>query len=133
MLAMLPCRARNHDGARCAGKGIWLLVLLSRGWLEAHMARHMLLQFPLLLLGGMLLAGWLPLVWRRRISLYNQLGLNGMGVRIVADQRVDDSECAGSGAGRARHQPGQAVQPVSGWRALRLSWQPAGRAARASS
>ena len=106
----------------------WLLLaLLSRGWLEAHMARHMLLQFPLLLLGGALLAAWLPLVWRQRISHYNQLGLNGM----VYVSLLTTVWMIPSALDLALAQPGinlaKLLSLFLAGMALRLSWQPAGR------
>ncbi len=114
--------------ARAVLASIWLLlVLLSRGWLEAHMARHMLLQFPLLLLGGMLLAGWLPLVWRRRIGYYNQLGLNGM----VYASLLTSVWMIPSALDLALAEPGINLAKLCSLFlagvALRLSWQPAGR------
>ncbi|CAI07751.1 hypothetical protein [Aromatoleum aromaticum] len=49
-----------------------------RAWLEADMARHMLLQFPLLLLAGGLLASALPARLRRCIDACNVHGLSGL-------------------------------------------------------
>jgi hypothetical protein len=107
---------------------IWLLlVLISRGWLEVHMARHMLLQFPLLLLGGMMLAGWLSPVWRRRISHYNQLGLNGM----VYVSLLTTVWMIPNALDLALAEPGINLAKLCSLFlagvALRLSWQPAGR------
>lgn len=47
------------------------------GWLEADMARHMLLEFPLLLLLGWLLPERLPGRLKVRWQHYDQYGLTG--------------------------------------------------------
>jgi len=52
-------------------------VLLFRRWLEVDMARHMLIEFPLLLVAGLAAAKVLP---KRAVALimrFNQLGLAG--------------------------------------------------------
>src|ERR1700686_905436 len=53
-------------------------ILLFRSWLEADMARHMLVEFPLLLVAGLAMAKALP---ERAVALVirsNQLGLAGL-------------------------------------------------------
>ncbi len=63
--------------ALLAAVSIGMVVVLLRGWLEADMARHMLIEFPLLLLVGLGVAKALP---ERAIALMmrsNQLGLAG--------------------------------------------------------
>ena len=52
-------------------------ILLFRSWLEADMARHMLVEFPLLLLAGLATAKALPERTVALIMRSNQLGLAG--------------------------------------------------------
>lgn len=69
---------------RCARVALALAVVAASGlpplrtWLEADMARHMLMQFPLLLLGGALMASTLPFGFRRRLDACNAHGLSGL-------------------------------------------------------
>src|SRR5258708_36555269 len=53
------------------------VILLFRSWLEADMARHMLVEFPLLLVGGLATAKALPERMVARIMRSNQMGLAG--------------------------------------------------------
>jgi len=52
-------------------------ILSSRSWLEADMARHMLIEFPLLLIAGLATAKALPERAVALIMRFNQLGLAG--------------------------------------------------------
>ena len=56
----------------------------SRGLLESNMATHMLVQLPLLALGGVLLASAGRARVRRTVEPYNQYGLSGMLVVLFA-------------------------------------------------
>ncbi len=63
--------------AMLAGVLTGTVILLFRSWLEADMARHMLVEFPLLLVAGLATAKALP---ERTVALIlrsNQLGLAG--------------------------------------------------------
>ena len=63
--------------ALLAGVLVGVAILLFRSWLEADMARHMLIEFPLLLVAGVGTAKALP---ERAVALImraNQLGLAG--------------------------------------------------------
>jgi len=53
------------------------VILLFRSWLEADMARHMLVEFPLLLVAGLASAKALPERTVALITRSNQLGLAG--------------------------------------------------------
>jgi hypothetical protein len=53
-------------------------ILLFRSWLEADMARHMLIEFPLLLVAGLVIAKALPERTVALIMRYNHLGLAGL-------------------------------------------------------
>ncbi|HDP89238.1 MAG TPA: hypothetical protein ENN42_04670 [Thioalkalivibrio sp.] len=74
-------------GTRSGLAGLTLLVILAPPWmrtlLEAGMAGHMLLQIPLLVLAGILLAGFLPAQWRQRIAAYNRHGLSGLLLALL--------------------------------------------------
>ena len=65
-----------------AGLGAVLLALLMlpllRHALETTMSLHMLAQFPALLLAGALLGTALPQRLRRRLSVWNALGITGL-------------------------------------------------------
>lgn len=57
---------------------IGVLLPASRAWLESDMARHMLLQFPLLLIVGAGFANTLPTTWRKVVATFNAHGANGL-------------------------------------------------------
>jgi hypothetical protein len=64
-----------------AGTACLLAATVARHWLEAAMLRHMLLQLPLLLAAGWLLAGALASrapAWLRRSVRLDQHGLCGL-------------------------------------------------------
>ncbi|WP_406625271.1 hypothetical protein [Acidovorax sp. SDU_ACID1] len=62
--------------------GLALLVAMAlpplRSLLEARMSSHMLLQFPVLLLAGALLAGAIPPAVRQRLQGWNAHGMAGL-------------------------------------------------------
>ena len=130
-LSLLYSAADRHGTpARQGWAALVLLVLLAtpplRQTLEASMARHMLLQFPLFMLAGVGLAGSLPAAARAAIARWNAYGISGLvatalvlGLLMVP--RVLDLAL---------------VSPAIEWAkcsalvltgaALRLSWRPAG-------
>lgn len=55
-----------------------LLVLPLRSVLEASMRLHMLVQFPLAIAIGCVLAGALPARWRERTQAWNAYGIAGL-------------------------------------------------------
>ena len=65
-----------------AALGLLLLLLATlpglRHWLEAGMWRHMVLQFPLLLLAGALLVRSLPARGLQWLARWNMLGITGL-------------------------------------------------------
>lgn len=80
---------RRHGAARYALAGAWaclLLAALPRHWLEAAMWRHMLLQLPLLVAAGCLLAialGTGPSRHRlRRAAIADQHGITGLSAAL---------------------------------------------------
>ncbi len=62
--------------AAMAGLACLLLAALPRRWLEASMLRHMLLQLPLLIAAGWLLAGRSR--WMARAAVIDQHGVTGL-------------------------------------------------------
>lgn len=67
------------QGARLALAGLAVLALPPlRALLESRMTLHMLVQFPLLVLAGFLLARTLPARWRRRADAWNAHGIAGL-------------------------------------------------------
>lgn len=122
----LPCRQPRHQ----ALLGLILLAMLAwpaaRHWLEASMWRHMLLQFPLWLLAGALLAAALPACARGAIARFNAhgiAGLVGLGVvlSVLMVPRVLDLALRDAGIEAAKC----AALLLAG-ALLRLSWRPAG-------
>lgn len=109
-----------------------LLLLLAallpglRQWLEADMARHMLLQFPLLVAAGGLLASSLPAHMRRAFAHCNAHGLTGLllAMLVLALWMVPRAldEAVRSTAIDAI----KAASLLTAGAALRLSWAPAG-------
>ena len=106
------------------------LVLLSlppaRRALESSMSAQMLLQFPLLALGGFALAGALPARWRARVARWNAYGISGLfGIALLAAllmiPRLLDLAVAD-----ARIDLLKTLALVLGGMAWRLSWRPAG-------
>jgi hypothetical protein len=49
-----------------------------RGWMESSMSLHMLLQFPLLVAAGFLLARAIPTRWRALLDGWNAHGMAGL-------------------------------------------------------
>lgn len=122
--------ARHGTPARQGGAALALLALLAvpalRHLLEAGMARHMLLQFPLLMLAGALLAGALPAGAQRAIARWNAHGISGLvatalvlGLLMVP--RVLDLALVSPAIELAK-----CSALVLAGAALRLSWRPAG-------
>ncbi len=111
--------------------GLALLALLAlpgpRQALEASMWRHMVLQFPLLLLAGALLAAALPARARGAVARWNAHGISGlvlagMVLAVLMVPRALDLALRDAGVELAKH----AALLLAG-AALRLSWRPAGR------
>lgn len=113
-----------------AALGLALCALLVwpalRHALEASMWRHMVLQFPLLLLAGALLAAALPPRARGAVARWNAHGIAGLvlvalvlGVLMVP--RVLDLALRDAGVEAAK-----CAALLCAGAALRLSWRPAG-------
>ncbi|WP_194965974.1 MULTISPECIES: hypothetical protein [unclassified Polaromonas] len=113
-----------------AGMAVALLCLLAwpgvRQALEASMTRHMLVQYPLLMLAGFLFAAAWPPGWTARLNRWNAHGISGLlaaGVMlgILMIPRVLDLALVD---GRAEILKFLALLICGA--ATRLSWQPAG-------
>ena len=97
-----------------------------RQTLEASMTRHMLLQYPLLILAGWLLAASLPGRWLARLNLWNAHGISGLFatalmLAILMIPRVLDLSLVDS-----RIEILKCLALLACGTALRLSWRPAG-------
>ena len=122
--------ARHCTPARQGWAALVLLALLAtpllRQTLEASMARHMLLQFPLFLFAGALLAGALPAAAGSAIARWNAHGISGLlatalvlGLLMVP--RLLDLALVNPAIELAK-----ISALVLAGAALRLSWRPAG-------
>lgn len=107
-----------------------LLFLLAwpgmRQALEASMTRHMLVQYPLLMLAGWLVAGAVPGRWQTRLNLWNAHGISGLFAvalmfAILMIPRVLDLALVD---GRIEILKYLALLACGA--AIRLSWRPAG-------
>jgi len=107
--------------------GLCLLLALGlRPWLEASMWRHMVLQFPLLLLAGAALALALPPPARRWLAGWNQHGIAGLVLcatvlAVLMVPRVLDLALL-----RPQVEAAKCSALLLAGAGLALSWRPAG-------
>ena len=122
--------ARQATPARQAVLGALFLLLLAlpiaRTALEASMWRHMVLQAPLWMLAGMLLAGGLGQRARAKVSRWNAHGITGLlcaalVLALLMVPRVLDLALVSPAIEAAK-----CAALVLAGAALRLSWRPAG-------
>lgn len=115
---------------RQAALGLLMVVLLAlpaaRAALEASMWRHMVLQAPLWMLAGALLAGGLGLRARARVARWNAHGISGLlyaalVLALLMVPRVLDLALVSPAVEAAK-----CAALVLAGAALRLSWRPAG-------
>jgi hypothetical protein len=97
-----------------------------RGWLEATMTWHMLVQIPLLIAAGWWFASSLPAEWRRRAAAYNPGGVAGLVLAVVCGAvvmtpRVLDAATYDGGADAIKM-----LCALGCGAAARLSWHAAG-------
>lgn len=113
-----------------AWAGLLLLAVLAlppvRTVLEGSMTTHMLLQFPLLALGGGLLAGALPPASRAAVARWNAFGITGLVasalvLMLLMVPRLLDLALADAGVGLVKW-----LALLACGAALRLSWAQAG-------
>ena len=112
-----------------AGATITLCLLVlpaMRHLLEASMTRQMLVQFPLLLLSGFLLAGSLPRVWRAVADRWNHHGISGLFAAALLLAILMVPRLLDLALTDVRIELAKWLALVVCGAALRLSWQPAG-------
>ena len=124
--AALPLCAPRTQAVAAALLLALLLLPASRHALESSMWRHMLLQFPLLLLAGAGLAGVLPARVRAGLARWNAHGISGLVavalvLALLMVPRVLDLALVSLPIEAAK-----CAALVLAGAALRLSWQPAG-------
>lgn len=116
--------------ARQGMLGLLLAVLLAlpalRQLLEASMWRHMMLQYPLWMIAGGLLAGALPGGARRHVARWNLSGISGLllagfALTVLMIPRVLDLALL-----RPDVEAAKCAALLFAGAALRLSWAPAG-------
>lgn len=74
-------------GTAQAAIGALMLLILAlapvRHWMEQSMRLHMLVQYPLAMLAGALLAQKVPPAMARRLSAWNAMGLTGLAAALL--------------------------------------------------
>ena len=119
----------NAAGWRAAMGGLALAALLLppvRAATESSMTMHMLVQFPLLLLGGGLLAGALPPAGRRWVDRWNQLGMAGLLAAALALALAMVPRLLDLALVDARVEAVKFIVGILAGAALWLSWRAAG-------
>ena len=125
-----PLAARHITFVRQAALGLLMVVLLAlpaaRAALEASMWRHMVLQAPLWMLAGALLAGGLGLRARARVARWNAHGISGLlyaalVLALLMVPRVLDLALVSPAVEAAK-----CAALVLAGAAMRLSWRPEG-------
>lgn len=98
----------------------------ARQWLESSMTLHMLVQFPLLVAAGFLLARTIPAEWRLRADPWNDHGIAGLLacaaiLMVLMIPRVLDLALAD-----LRVESAKWLALLAAGAALQLSWRRAG-------
>jgi hypothetical protein len=120
-------RLGARPGAALALAGIALLALPpARQLLESRMTLHMLVQFPLLLLAGFLLARTLPEGWRRRADAWNAHGIAGLLAAALVLMLLMIPRVLDLALVDPRVEAAKWVALLACGAALQLSWQRAG-------
>lgn len=120
-------RPSPQAGAAAAAAGLAVLALPPvRQLLEASMTLHMLVQFPLLVLAGFLLARMIPAPWRLRADAWNAHGIagllaSGLVLMLLMIPRVLDLSLLD-----ARIEAAKFLALLGCGMALQLSWRRAG-------
>lgn len=116
-------------GALACIAGVLLCLLAWPGvrhGLEASMTRHMLVQYPLLMVAGYLLAAVLPGRWTAHLQRWNAHGISGLFavaliLAILMIPRVLDLALVDGRIEALKH-----LALLACGAAIRLSWRPAG-------
>ncbi|HNQ04376.1 MAG TPA: hypothetical protein PKH69_07155 [Thiobacillaceae bacterium] len=104
----------------------WLITPPIRHLLEAGMGRHMLLQFPLGMLAGALLAASISQGARAGIARWNAHGISGLVLVAVALSLLMLPRLLDLAVRDATIEAGKFVGLLMAGAALRLSWHSAG-------
>ena len=136
----LPPPTLAHLRQRCSAArsaphqslaGALLLALLAwpgtRALLEASMWRHMVLQLPLLLLAGSLLAAALPAAARARLARWNAHGISGLLLVLLCLALWMVPRALDLALRDGWVETGKFALLTASGAALRLSWRAAGR------
>jgi hypothetical protein len=120
-------RAGPRSGAAAAAAGLAVLALPPvRHLLESSMTLHMLVQFPLLVLAGALLARTLPARWRRRADAWNAHGMAGLLAAVLVLMLLMIPLLLDLALVDARIEAAKFLALLACGAALQLSWQRAG-------
>ena len=107
-----------------------LLILLAlpamRHVLEASMTRQMLVQFPLLLSSGFLLAGSMPRTWHAVADRWNRHGISGLFAAAILLALLMIPRLLDLALTDVRIELAKWLALLVCGAAVRLSWQPAG-------
>jgi len=97
-----------------------------RGWLESSMSLHMLVQFPLLVGGGYLLARALPAGLRRKVDTWNAHGIAGLLACVLTLMVLMIPRLLDLALVDGRIEAAKWAALLACGAALQLSWQRAG-------
>ena len=110
-----------------AAAGLAVLALSPvRHWLESSMTLHMLVQFPLVVLAGALLARALPMRWRRRADAWNAHGTAGLLASALVLMLLMIPRLLDLALVDGRVEAAKFLGLLASGAALQLSWQRAG-------
>lgn len=111
-----------------AAAALLLLLVMpdARHYLEASMTRHMLVQFPLLVLCSFLLADKLPGQWQTHLNRWNGHGITGLFTTALVLALLMIPRLLDLALVDGRIELAKWLSLIICGAALRLSWQPAG-------
>ena len=120
-------RPSPQAGAAMAAAGLAVLALPPvRQLLEASMTLHMLVQFPLLVLAGFLLARVIPTPWRLHADAWNAHGIAGLLASALVLMVLMIPRLLDLSLLDARIEAAKFLALLACGMALQLSWQRAG-------
>lgn len=123
----MPARPSRGIQALLAAALLCLLAWpAARQALEASMTRHMLVQYPLLMLAGWLLAAALPGRWQLRLNRWNAHGISGLFATALALAMLMIPRVLDLALVDGRIELLKWLALLACGAALRLSWRPAG-------
>ncbi len=109
-----------------AAAALVLLLPPARQALESSMTLHMLVQAPLLMLCGALIAGAATANWRQRIDRWNAYGITGLFATALVLALIMIPRLLDLALTDLRIDAAKALALVACGAALRLSWRRAG-------